>query len=185
MAIAASAALTQANLIAAINATVAGNAHPTIFEIDTVTPALANGTANVKATAVSTSILVQHARYPGGEVIASDASLTVAETITDAANVWVYGNVNFNTLGGHAPGKRSSHAAVVITAAMITAGTYPVRLPFTPTAFQVQVRTSAGAVRAVGTDSFAVAAGAVVLTLAGGSAPNVQPTDVVTVVAFE
>lgn len=185
VAIGADAAATQANLIAAINATVAGNAHPTIFGEDDETPAKANGTENVKATAVSTSILVQHARYPGGEVIASDASLTVAESVTAAQVVWTYGNVNFNTLGGHAPAKRSSHAAVTITAAMIAAGTYPVRFPFTPTAFQVQVRTSAGVVRAVGTDSFAVAAGAVVLTLAGGSAPNIQATDVVTVVAFE
>lgn len=180
-----SAGITQQNLIDAINAVNATNEHATIFNGDGSTPAVANGTENVVADAISTSIRIRSADEPGGTVVAADPSIVLAESITAAADVWDVGAVNLNTLGGAATAAETAACSqMAITAAMVTAGSVRFGFPFTVTRFMAQVRTAAGVLRAPVTDSFAIANGDVKLTLTSSDASDVDATDIVTVIAW-
>lgn len=176
--IAGSAALTLVELIAAINADKSDNRHANITNVATTAAALANGTENLLADALGTSLRIRVADAPGGTVIGGDPSIVLAESITDAADVWLEGNINMNTLGGRAAQvAKRTFAEVTVTAAMIT-NDLRIDVGFTPTRFGVQVITSAGVV--IGTtsaDVFAIDNDGILVTFNGGAAPDIQATD--------
>lgn len=178
-----SAAATRANLIAAING--AGTAGATVTLADAVTPALEDGTENLLADEVGTTVRIRSASAPGGTVSGADPSIVLAESITDAADVWDVGAVNMNTLAGAVKALRLEATAVLtITAAMIT-NKVRVDFPFTVTGFLCQVRGSTGGLRTgVIGDLAVVDTGGILLTFDGGAAPAIQANDVVTIHAW-
>lgn len=184
--IAGSAADTRDNLVDAINAVDADNAHPTIFQTDSTTPALANGTENVLATETGTTVVVQGANAPGGDAAAGSPSIVLAESLTNASDTWDVGNVNLNTLAGVAKSSRQTVTTeLVITSAMITAGTIRIDLAFQPTHYTWQARQDTGEIRHSVNDIVVPASNGFSVTLNGGGSPDVQNTDVLTVVAYE
>lgn len=187
--IGASAALTRANLIAAINARDANNLHANILNVAGTAPAKANGTEKVRAFESGNNVVIEPTRLVPGDSVSypSSPSILLAEAITHASDIWVEGAVNLNTLGGRAEAMRQrSRSSTTITAAMITATARRVRFPFTPTGFTVQIRTATGAIRLTdGGDTFAIDGNDVLITLAGGAAPDIQATDIVTIEAWE
>ena len=181
-----SATLTRDELVAAINATDANNQHPTIFQTDSTTPALANGTEAVLATEVGTTVLIQSATKPGGAIQAADPSIVLAEALTDASDVWDVGDVNVNTLAGRAKSQRQqATTSIAITAAMITAGVIRIDLPWQPTHWTWQARQATGEIRQSVADIVIASAAGLAVTLDGGISPSIQATDVLTVVAYE
>lgn len=179
-------ATTISNLADAINGADADNAHPTIFRTDSTTPALANGTETFVATAGATSLVVIYAKSVGGDEQPGSPSVVLNETLTAGADGWGVGNVNVNTLGGKAEiARQSTVATVEVTAAMIADGAHYFRLPWTVGEFMVQVRTATGALRHTANDTFVASATSITMTLAGGVAPDIQATDVVTLVVHE
>lgn len=183
VAIGGSAALTLTNLVAAINNTAAA-AHANITMIDEVTPALGRGTENVVAAIASTTLEIRPADAPGGNVVPNSPSLAFAEAVTHANVVWTAGNVNLNTLGGRAAGRKYALTTLTVTAAMVTAGSWIVEVPFTVGGVLGFVKSSAGVQRA-STDAITFATTKVTVALAGGASPAIQATDVVTLVIFE
>jgi hypothetical protein len=161
-ALAGSAELTMDNLLAAIQA---------------------DGTENLVADKLSaTTLRLRSAAAPNGAVAAADPDIALdASGITNVS--FDVGDVNMNTLAGHAAGETSIDvASIAITADMITATEVRVAFPFTVARFSVQVLTAAGAFKAGVTDTFAIANGDVLITLAGGGG-DLAATDVVTVTA--
>ena len=127
---------TAANLVAAINADDADNAHDSCFKTDSVTPALANGTENVLAVSTMQGgvrhIVIASADAPGGNLTGADPSILLAEGLTDGLNIWNVGNVDLNTLGGHVKAQlKQLHQSITITTAMLTNNLW-VAIPFTP-----------------------------------------------------
>lgn len=174
------------NLVDAINAVDPDNLHANITNIATTAPALANGTEYVLATEVGSTIVVQYANGPGGAARVGDPSIVLGETLTDASDLWDVGNVNLNTLAGAAlTARRQIVTSIAITAAMITAGSVRIDLPWQPTHFTFQGLTSAGVQRGVGADAVVAGATGLTVTLVGGVSPDLQATDVLTVVAYE
>ena len=185
--IGASAALTGAALVAAINATDADNEHATITDVEGTAPALANGTESVFASIDDTTVSIVDALSPGGDLSTQPAaprSLVLAETFTAAGNIWVCGSVNTNTLGGSAAAQ-ARMSKVVYTAANVAAGVRVFRFPFTVGAFTVQVRTAAGLLKHPVADAFVASGTDVTVTLAASGAPEIVDTDVLTIIAFE
>jgi len=180
-----SAAATRANLIAAISATDPDNLHDTLFLIDGVTPAVANGTEAYVADEVGNNVRIQSADVAGGTPQPSSASTVLAEAITDAADVWDVGNVNLNTLGGVVAGMhQEGRAAITVTAAMVTNG-LKILFPFTIGGFIVQVRTAAGVLQGTtGTDTFVPTGANMLVTFGGGAAPDIQATDIISIQAW-
>lgn len=179
-----SAAATRANLIAAINGT-ATNPHPTVTLADTVTGAVAIGTESFVADEISNDVRIRTASQPGGTAIGGNPSKSLAESITDAADVWRQGNVNVNTLGGQTRArKKVAHGQITVTSAMITSEPFTVAsLPFTPTGFTVQVRSSTGLLRSDVTDLFTIANDTIQCNVDG--ATNVANTNTITYTAWE
>jgi hypothetical protein len=174
-------------LIAAINAGNALNAHASIFLLDGVTPALANGTENLLAVLDTANVMIRSATEPGGTVTHENPSIVLAEAITDAggADVWAEGNVNMNTLGGIAPESQvNALMTKTVTAAMITNGTV-FRFGFPVSRFTVQARSAAGVIRgplaALSADAFTIVNGQVVVNFATGAAPDMVATDILTI----
>ena len=179
---------TLANLVNAINAKDGDNAHPTIFQTDSTTPALANGTENVVGESISAGIalLIKGAASPGGAAQVGNPSIVLGETLTAPGDFWKEGNVNLNTLGGRAAaGQQSACLDKAITAAMITAGEAHFVFPFTVARFIIQCRSAGGLIRLFQNDTADIDGnGNVLVALAGGGAPDIQATDVVTVHAW-
>lgn len=173
-------AASRTNLVAAINGTATATG---LFQTDSTTPALYKGTENVVAVVVGNTVEVRTANTPGGTAAPTGESITVAETMTAAADLWVYGNVNFNTLAGPAGGGCLAAGQVTVTAAMITAGTVQVDFPFTPTWFQVEVWTASDVQRPGGSDTYEISGNGILITLGGGSDPDVQATDTIRILA--
>jgi hypothetical protein len=171
-------AASRVNLVAAINGT-APVLHVSALNSEGL-PARGRGTAPVVATNTTTPIIVKTAQWAGGPVVAAKPNLALAETFTAVGNVWT-GVTNMNQTGSEAGGM--GMASVTITAAMITATSIALEFPFPVVDVVLQVRTAAGVIRAVGADSVAKSGNLAVVTLAGGSAPNIQATDIVTVIA--
>lgn len=180
-----SAALTRANLIAAINATDLNNQHGTIFLIDGTTPAIANGTVAVVADEVDTTFVrIRSATAAGGTVVAADPSIVLAESITHASDVWDIGNVNLNTVGGRATGdRRFSTVKLTITTAMI-ANDCRIDFPFTPVGFSFTAFSAAGVQLAAAGDSFTIVGDSILVALVGTGAPALVNTDVVYLTAW-
>lgn len=177
---------TVTNLIAAINAEDADNQHANITNVATDAPALANGTEAVAASLLSAGkVLVKGAERAGGSPKAGAGVLALSETLTAAADGWDPGSVNMSTLGGEAPGALRVGISTYTVANASAGGLRVFSFDFTPKAFMVQARSSTGGERQTdGGDVFALSGNDVVLTLAGGAAPDIQDTDVVTVVAI-
>jgi len=140
------------------------------------------GTENVLATATATGLMIQPATAPGGTVVAANPSIVLAETIADAADVWLCGAVNVNTLGGEAYAlKKRCRATIAITAAMVAGAFYRLfDAPFTPARISgILVKTAAGAVRYDVTDQFTLVGSSFLWTSAG--AVHLTNTDVLEV----
>ena len=180
------AATTLVNLRDAINAQDADGLHDSIKLIDHITPAKANGTEPVVASLLSASqMLVKGAASAGGAVSVGPVSLVLGESMTPVPNVWDCGNVNMNTLGAKAEGQlqmgKASYTVANASAGVVRAFSFP----FAVDSFVPHVRTSSGGERQTdGNDTFVISGNEVILTLAGGAAPDIQNTDVVTVIAL-
>lgn len=176
-------ALCRTALIAAINAQDANNEHATIKLLDNTTPAKANGTENVVAAEdVAGYITITSALEPGGAKAGISPSIVLGEALTDAADVWLEGNVNLNTLGGELPARAHLGMMKRTVPTPVAGAPLTFAFPFTVTRFHAEARTSAGVLRAF-TDAATIVGGKVVVTLGAGPAPNLQATDVVTVIA--
>lgn len=178
----ADAAASLVNLLAAINAEDANNAHATLFKTDGTTPALANGTENVLATAPATSLFIQPADEPGGTLVPSSPSIALSDTLA-AAVAWSV--TNLNTAGGRTEGQRSCvRVSFAITAAMITYGGTIFSVPFTPAGFTWSARTATGATRVSGADTLAVVAGSIFMLTLGNDTADLDATDIVTAIIW-
>jgi hypothetical protein len=155
------AAATHANLLAAI---------------------VANGTEHLFADLVSpTSIRLRSADEPQGNIIAADPDIALTEAMTNV--LFDCGNVNMNTLGGHAKAASRSEAAVLtINAGHVAAAEARVSFPFAVSRFVAFAVTAADVRVAIGADTWAVDNGDVLIGIGGG---GLVATDVVTVVGFE
>jgi hypothetical protein len=184
--IGASAAETRDNLVAAINAAV-GDEHPTIFQTDSTTPALGNGTEPVRADPDTTNLFITSTNaFAGNPSKPANPDILLAEAITAGADIWVEGNVNLNTLGGRLEGARlRTSGSLTITAAMLTLGTRFIILPFDPAYIAVEVKTSAGVVRVPAADTFVIFPNGIMINFGGGAAPDIQATDVLSYTAQE
>lgn len=169
-------AATQASLINAINGVTDA----------TVVPHTTPHTLKLYADLVdATHIRVRQSETQGAVPLASAAatSVTLAEGLTQAADIWNCANVN---VSGQAPttGQRRVHGRVTITAAMVTYTSFQIELPFTISRLNWDSYASTGIKRAV--DEAVTFSGAVItLALAGGGSPNWQAGDIFDFIAAE
>lgn len=167
-----SAALTRAAFVKAIN----GTAAVTDWK-EATTPF----DAAVVADAIDTDkVRLRLADERGGSAVAAakaDADLAVAETLTAGADVWDRANLEET---GQADALTVAISSVTITAQMVTAGKVYIEFPFTPLDFTFTAKSALGVVRATD-DLIAIEGNAIKIPLAGGSSPNLQATDIVTV----
>jgi hypothetical protein len=165
-----------------INFVIAGTAEGTMDNL--LAAAVANGTEYLYWDKLdSTTLRLRSADGPQGNVTAADPSIAL-----DASSLTNYsldaGDVNMNTLAGQAEGQLSfANAELIITTAMLTAGSVRVSFPFTPTRFTVFAITAAGVAKVPTADTFAISDDDVLVTLAGG-AGNLANTDVLRVTAY-
>lgn len=138
-----------ANLVAALNASVEGSGHPTIFKLDGTTPALANSTKDLFAVqhvtgANAGSVYVYNADAPGGNVVETAApSLTFADTFTESIG-WRFANLNLSTGSANPPLTKHAHIRHVVTTADITLDNLLVPVAFTPVSVSAEAYTTAG-----------------------------------------
>lgn len=167
-----SAAQTLADLVKAINGTSSTNV------VQATTPF----SKTIVADAVGTSLRIRWADARGGNPKAAVSdSIALAEALTPAGDIWNCANLN---VSGKAPASQSCLASFAVTAAMVTNGSFQLELPFTPTEFVVWVRSSAGVLRS-SDEAVTISSNALSFVMAGGGSPNLQATDVVTVLATE
>lgn len=182
-------ATVRVNLVAAIN----GNgvlAPVPILAFGGLTDAPVDGTMAVNATddIANTRVIVRSATTVGGTTLSADPDLALTSTLTVVTDFWETGNVNMNTLAGRAAAmRRAMTTTLTVTAAMITATFVRIDTAWgtTPTAFVWQVRTAAGGIRYTANDTVVADANGFVITLAGGVAPDIQDTDILTIQAWE
>jgi hypothetical protein len=166
------AAATCADLVKAINGTSSTN----------VVQATTQFAKAVLADAVaSTTLRLRWATARGGSALAGVAdSIALAESITDAADIWNCANLN---VAGKAPADyQCAEASFTVTAQMVTNGSYQLELPFTPTIFSVYVTSSTGVLRS-SNEAIVISGNALSFTMAGGASPNLQAGDIVNVFA--
>jgi hypothetical protein len=166
------AALSLAAAVKAINGTSDSNV------VQATTPFA----ASVVADAVSATVLrLRKADARGGTAQAGVAdTLTLAASITAGASAWSAANLNAS---GKAPSSgQCSISTLTVTAAMVTATSFQVELPFTPTTVLAFVTASTGVQRA-STDAVTISGNAVNVALGGGASPAIQATDKVTIIA--
>lgn len=169
-----SAALTLANAIAYIN----GDATNTNWVESTTPPTFTLYADNPTGTVLR----IRLAAVRGGKPVAgASGSFALTATITGGPAAWT--NANLNAYGVADTDQQWGRAKASVTTAMITAGSLVFEFPFTPAAFTVQARSSAGVALAY-SDVTAISGDAVVITLGGGAAPNLVNTDTVTVTAY-
>lgn len=186
----ADAAASRANLIAAIN----GEAGVTGLKmIDTTTAALSEGTENLVADQVGTTVRIRTADDVGGTPVGADPSIVLGEALTHAADIWDVGNVNLNTLAGRAAvtRKRALSNQVAITAAMLPAagfGSIKIDFPFTPTDFRVNARKSTGVpayANGAVTDAYTIVSEGILCTFGAAGGGNLVATDLLQIEAWE
>lgn len=142
-------------------------------------------TLSVVADAVSATVLrIRKADAQGGTAIPGTVSTTaLAASITGGASAW--SAANLNVTGKAATDLQITHDSFVVTAAMITNGSWQQELPFTPTEItNVYVRSSAGVLRAYN-EAVTISGNAVNFVLAGGGSPNAQAGDIIGFIAVQ
>lgn len=154
------------------------------------------GTQNVVADALVVggidAVRIRSADAPGGAVTAADPNIVLNEAMAGVGNQWNIapaggGAVNLNTLAGIARAKRPhTIARLPITADMLAATSRLVRidLPFPPGRMIWSAYLASGARRLTANDTVAIDGDGVLITLAGGIAPDIQATDIVVVEAW-
>lgn len=163
------AAVTRTDLIDAINGVANAN----------VVPATTPFAVAVVADLVDTSrVRIRKATATGGTAVTASKAVSIAltEALTAVADVWDRANLNET---GKAIPSRTAVSAFAITAAMIAAAKVYVEFPFTPTEVSYTVKSSTGALLPC-TDLVTIEGDAVKIALAGGVAPNLVATNVVT-----
>lgn len=185
--IGADAAAARTNLVAAINATDPDGAHDSLFQTDSTTPALANGTENVTAAAAGDAVFIHPASAPGDSAYQPEApDLALSASLTTGED-WDIANLNAGW--GYEPGSRKYlKAEVNITTAIIALGNATILAPDGMTVTHAAVlaahNSSGVPLDNIGTDSIAVSGGvSAVLTLNGGGG-DLANGDVVTVMLW-
>lgn len=175
----ASAAATLATTLNAIN----GVADVNVVPGSTFATQFADATKYIVADAVTATVLrIRKADAQGGNAIAGTvASAALSCTISAGASAWSVADLNVT-------GKASSDAQVsigkvAITAAMITNGSVNVELPFTPTVYQFDAYSAAGLLLAT-TDTVTISGNSLLISLAGGGAPALVATNVISFLAI-
>jgi len=131
----------------------------------------------VVADAVTATVLrVMSATARGGNPAAiSSGSVALTASVTGGASAW--NPTNLNAMAALPASSMVSVGKVTITAAMISAGSLNIELPFSPTILLYQAQSSAGVLRNP-SDVVAVSASTITITLGGGASPNLQANDV-------
>lgn len=142
-------------------------------------------TAAVKASVVGTFLLIQGASAAGGTPTPGAPSIALAESITDAANVWEGGVSNLNQSPGEAAAyKRRATAKITVSAGLAAATTALLaQFDFTPTDFRIQIRDTNGALKHTVSDRFTISGNGILITQNG--ATHLAATDIVSVEAWE
>ena len=167
--IAASAELTIDELVLAINGAAGLN--------DAV------ASENLLAVKGGTTICkIRSAAAVGGAVAAADPDILL-DASGQTNGSWDVGDVNMNTLAGKAAAQRESATVVLpLTAAMLTATHTRVSFPFTPVAFELNVRSATGLPITAATAETALIDGDDILL--GSLGTDWSATDVVTITAY-
>lgn len=169
-------ATSMANLVKAINAGWLSYETTGLFQTDSSTAALKNGTESVVAFYAGGVLNISAADAPGGSLVSGTApDIACSDALTEVT-AWAFANLNLSTGGAFQPTK-VARVSFAVTAGQISAGSVVVRVPVQSSAMvaKVEAFTAAGAVKAVGADTVAVAAvtgsttlSDVTLTLNGG-----------------
>lgn len=172
----ASAALTYANLVKAIN----GDSATVGTKWKESTTPFAQ---SVVADLVTATVLrVRLATARGGTAVAGvSPSMVLAAAVTGGASAWNVANLSAS--GKALADQDLSALALTITAAMMTATSFDVELPFTPTV--VLPQTLVSGVVTVRTDAITISGNAVHVALPGGGGTHFAAGDVLVFVAFK
>jgi hypothetical protein len=125
-------------------------------------------------TVAATDIDVCTADHAGGTPVASAAVVATTETLADAADIWDDTQLRSGLAEAVVASAQASH---VVTAAEIVKGNVKIALPFVPTTALLVNRTRQNV------EAYVIAGQNVVLTTAGGGAPNTTAADVIDVYA--
>lgn len=149
--IGANARASYANLVLAVNATYEDNEHPSLFQTDSETPALANGTKDVYLLHVHGGDVDTGALYlfpavePGGEIVDGAPPDLALTDDADNGGPWFPLNLNLSPGAGFAAATQEYHGKYAIVAASLTASQpLLVPVPFAPQSYNVQVRSADG-----------------------------------------
>lgn len=174
------------NLLAAINATYSGATATGLLQTDGETAALKNGTENVTAVYTSGVLRIYAAGEPGGEVVAGTTpDIACSDALTEST-AWAFANLNLST-GGAAQPSQVARISFALTGPQVSAGSVEIVVPVYSTTMKVWMNatTAAGAFKALGADTVAVAGVAgstslstVTLTL-NGSGGDLAATNIV------
>lgn len=189
----ADAAEARANLLAAVNRTYGQDAHRSLFKVDGVTPALAQGNVPIRTVAPSTSILAFPLDIPGpkGVLVTGTAPDIAFDASLTSTQEWTFANMNLANLAGTA--NRGGYVdSFTVTTAMVNAGTYVFDIGYYAAGAYVllECRSSAGVPKISFTDSATITAGplpglgTVTITLPNSGPGDFQNTNVVTVRVF-
>lgn len=178
-------ATSMANLIAGIHASYGSSELTGLFRTNGTTPALKNGTTNVFAFFASNVLHLVAAGAPGGTPVSGTTpSIACSDNLTEVT-AWTFANLNLSTASAikHTKVARVTFA---VTAPQIAAGSVVVRVPAQSASMRVvaSATTAAGAQKALGADTVAVAAvtgsatlSNVTITLNGGGG-DLAATDI-------
>ena len=118
-----------------------------------------------------------------GTYAAAELSGALSETMLGGGN-GPWNVLNLNASGGRAEAKQMfAQVSLVITTEMIAAGSHRVELPFTPTAFMFDARSTAGVPLAALTDAVSIGGNGIQVSLAGTGAPAFIAGDVLSFIA--
>lgn len=160
-------AATQQGFIDAVNGVTNANVVPA------TTPfALAVYADLVDATHVRVRQSTAQGQVPGADgssAALAPTSIVLAENLTQAGDTWSC--LNLNCSGSAAPSGRRTHDEVVITAQMLTYGSFQVELPFTPAKLMWNAVSSTGVLKAVD-EAVTISGNAINLVCAGGGGSN-------------
>ena len=120
-------------------------------------------------------VIVYSAAAIGGAAAASASALVTTETLATATDIWDQGTMYAGVATGVG---NTGRATVTVTADEITKGSVQVGFPFTPVTCLVSDRSRAH------NEVVTIATNYVSVVLTGGATPNIQPGDILDVVAW-